>query len=196
MTTERPPLILASASPRRRQLLAEAGYTFEVEPSNVPEPAPFPGEASGDYAAGLAWRKASVVAARRTVGIVLGADTVCVVGGEILGKPIDREDAERMLRAQEGDVDILVLTGLCLRKAGADEWVGAIETSVCHCRTMTDPERANYLDSGLWEGKAGGYGVQDRDPFVRVVRGSWSNVVGLPLERLDMLLRAYPELTR
>ena len=196
MTPEPPPLILASASPRRRQLLAEAGYVFEVDPSDVEEPPPEAHADPGDYAAGLAWRKASAVAARRGRGLVLGADTVCAVGGEILGKPADRDDAERMLRAQEGDVEIAVITGLCLRRAGSTEWFGAVETSLCLCRRMTDAERAAYLDTGLWEGKAGGYGVQDDDPFVRVVRGSWSNVVGLPLERLASLLRAYPELSR
>jgi len=184
-----PPLILASASPRRRQLLAEAGYAFEVDPSDVEEPPPADGQAPADYAAALAWRKASAVAARRGRGLVLGADTVCAIAGEVLGKPADRADAERMLRAQEGRDDIEVITGLCLYRAGAAEWVGAVEVTTCRCRVLTDPERTEHLDSGRWAGKAGAYGVQDDDPFVTVVRGSWSNVVGLPMERLAALLR-------
>ncbi|KAJ3047315.1 hypothetical protein HK102_012954, partial [Quaeritorhiza haematococci] len=86
-------LILASASPRRRQLLEEAGYDFEVDPSDVDEPGPGPGVSPAEYAADLAWRKARAVALRRGSGLILAADTVCAVGGEILNKPVDRADA-------------------------------------------------------------------------------------------------------
>jgi septum formation protein len=192
MTTR---LILASASPRRLLLLTEAGYAFEVDPPDFDEPGPEPGEAPASYAARLAWRKAEAVASRRGQGLILAADTVCAVGGEILGKPADRDDAERMIRLQEGR-DTEVITGLCLSRAGAGEWVGAVETSIVRFRTLTDDERLEHLDSGRWAGKAGAYGLQDDDPFVRVARGSWSNVVGLPMERLAALLRDYPALTR
>ena len=188
------PLILASASPRRRQLLTEAGYAFEVDPSHIDEPEPDPKTIVTDYVAWLAWRKAASVAARRKEGLILGADTACAVGGEILNKPVDRDDAERMIRLQEGR-EIEVVTGFCLYRAERGDWVGAVEVSVCVCRHLTDQERLEHLDSGLWEGKAGAYGVQDNDPFVTVVRGSWSNVVGLPMERLAMLLAEFPRLT-
>jgi septum formation protein len=188
------PLILASASPRRRQLLTEAGYVFEVDPSHIDEPEPAPQTPVTDYVAWLAWRKASSVASRRKEGLILGADTACAVGGEILNKPVDRADAERMIRLQEGR-EIDVVTGLCLYRADRGEWVGAAEVTVCTCRPLTDEERLEHLDSGRWEGKAGAYGVQDNDPFVTVVHGSWSNVVGLPMERLAMLLREFPRLT-
>jgi septum formation protein len=191
----RPPLILASASPRRRQLLAAAGYAFEVDPSTIEEPAPEPGTTAGAYAAFLAWLKASDVAWRRGRGLILAADTVCAVEGQILGKPRDRADAERMIRLQEGR-DTAVITGLCLYRAERDEWVGAIETSLVRFRPLTDAERRTHLDSGRWQGKAGAYGLQDNDPFVAISSGSWSNVVGLPLERLDALLCDYPNLTR
>ena len=190
-----PALILASASPRRRQLLAEAGHRFEVDPSDIEEPPPDGRIEPAAYAADLAWRKASAVAARRGRGLVLAADTVCAVAGAVLGKPADRDDAERMIRLQEGR-EFEVITGLCLYRAGAGEWVGAAETTLCRCRVLTDAERTEHLESGLWRGKAGAYGVQDDDPFVAIVRGSWSNVVGLPMERLADLLRAYPGLTR
>ena len=189
------PLILASASPRRRSLLEEAGYRFEVDPSGVEEPEPAGPADPATYAAGLAWRKAVAVARRRDAGLVLAADTVCAVGGTILNKPADRADAERMIRLQEG-CDSEVLTGLCLCRAGAAEWVGAVETSVVRFRPLTAAERAAHLDSGRWRGKAGAYGIQDNDPFVSVVAGSWSNVVGLPMERLAALLRDYPALGR
>jgi septum formation protein len=188
------PLILASASPRRRQLLTEAGYAFEVDPSHVDEPEPDSDTAITDYVAWLAWRKASSVANRRRTGLILGADTACAVDGEILNKPVDRNDAERMIRLQEGR-EIEVVTGICLYQADRGEWVGAAEITVCTCRPLTDEERLEHLDSGRWEGKAGAYGVQDDDPFVTVVRGSWSNVVGLPMERLAALLKEYPRLT-
>ena len=188
------PLILASASPRRRQLLAEAGYDFEVDPSDVDEPGPDGRTSVADYVAGLAWRKASSVATRRGAGLVLGADTSCSAGGIILNKPVDRDDAERMIRLQEGR-EIEVVTGICLYRADRREWVGAVEATICSCRPLGDEERREHLDSGRWEGKAGAYGVQDDDPFVTIVRGSWSNVVGLPMERLAGLLAGFPRLT-
>jgi septum formation protein len=190
-----PTLILASASPRRRQLLAEAGYSFEVDPSDLAESPPAPAASPAEYAADLAWRKARAVASRREAGLILAADTVCAVGSEILNKPIDRDDAERMIRLQEGR-DTEVITGLCLHRADRPEWVGAVEVSIVRFRPLSDSERRGYLDSGRWEGKSGGYGVQDHDPFVGVAAGSFSNVVGLPMERLAALLAAYPSLSR
>lgn len=188
-------LILASASPRRRQLLAEAGYVFEVDPSDVDEPEPGPGTDPASYAALLAWRKAAAVARRRGAGLVLAADTCCAVDHHILNKPLDRDDAARMIRLQEGrDTD--VLTALCLFRAERWEWAGAVETSVVRFRPLADSERDAYLDTGRWQGKAGAYGVQDRDPFITVMSGSFSNVVGLPMERLRNLLREHPGLSR
>ncbi len=188
------PLILASASPRRRQLLAEAGYSFEVDPSDVDEPEPTPGASPAEYAADLSWRKASAVARRRKTGLILAADTVCAVGDEILNKPLDRADAERMIRLQEGH-DTEVITGLCLHRGDRPEWLGAVEVSIVRFRPLSDAERTAYLDSGRWQGKSGAYGVQDHDPFVHVARGSFSNVVGLPMERLAELLAMYPSPT-
>lgn len=188
-------LILASQSPRRRALLAQAGYAFEVDPSGYDEPEPGPGRLVAEYVAELAWRKALDVARRRGgKALILAADTSCAAGGQILNKPTDRADAERMLRLQEG-TDTEVVTGVCLLRADLGLWVGFTESSVCRCRALSDLERSSYLDSGLWEGKAGAYGVQDDDPFVQVVAGSWSNVVGLPIERLGAVLAESPGLT-
>ena len=162
-----------------------------VEASGVEEPPPAPGTSPRAYAAQLAWRKAVEVARRRSSGLILAADTVCSVAGEILNKPEDRADAERMIRLQEGR-DTEVISGLCLYHAGHGEWVGAFEVSIVRFRPLEERERQDYLDSLRWEGKSGGYGVQDRDPFVSVVEGSFSNVVGLPMERLADLLDRYP----
>ena len=146
------------------------------------------------YVANLAWRKAMDVAHRRGKGLILGADTACAVGDEILNKPVDRADAERMIRLQEGR-DTYVATGLCLVRPDLGAWVGAVEVSVCRFRVLTGEERDGYLDSGRWEGKAGAYGLQDQDPWIMVPSGSWSNVVGLPMERLGALLEEFPSLT-
>jgi septum formation protein len=191
----KPRLILASASPRRRELLAAAGYEFEVDRSDVDEPDPPPDADPALYAADLAWRKATAVARRHRGGLILAADTVCAVEGAILNKPRDRADAERMIRLQEAR-DSEVLTAINLVRVDPWEWVGAIEISIVRFRALTDLERTNFLDSGRWQGKAGAYGVQDRDPFVTVAQGSYSNVVGLPLERLEQLLKEHPTLTR
>jgi septum formation protein len=191
----KPRLILASASPRRRTLLEDAGYQIEVDPSGFDEPEPTSCSSPAEYAAILAWRKAAVVAWRRKSGLILAADTVCEVGGAILNKPADRADAERMIRLQEGR-DTEVISGICLFRAELEEWVGAVEISVVQFRPLSDRERTEYLDSNRWQGKSGGYGVQDQDPFVSVVRGSFSNVVGLPLEKLAELLQNYPGLIR
>ncbi|MBV8309222.1 MAG: Maf family protein, partial [Planctomycetaceae bacterium] len=98
------------------------------------------------------------------------------------------------IRLQEGH-NTDVVTGLCLYRAGRDEWIGTVERSVVRFRSLSDAERTDYLRSNRWTGKSGGYGVQDNDPFVSVGRGSFSNVVGLPMERLALLLRIYPEIT-
>ena len=171
-------------------LLLEAGYLLEVDPSGYEEPDP-PAESSpAEYAALLAWRKAAIVGRRRKTGLILGADTVCDVRGQILNKPLDRADAERMIRLQEGHLTD-VISGICLFRAEEEEWVGAVEKSVVRFRPLSDRERNEYLDSNRWQGKSGGYGVQDHDPFVEVVEGSFSNVVGLPMERLAELLQNY-----
>jgi septum formation protein len=190
----KPRLILASASQRRRELLAEAGYRFVVDPAGIDEPPPARDIAPGVYAAELAWRKAAEVARRRGGGLILAADTVCAVRGEILNKPTDRRDAERMIRLQEGH-DTEVISGICLFRAERQEWVGAVEVSVVRFKPLADRERNDYLDSGRWQGKSGAYGIQDHDPFALVTGGSFSNVVGLPMERLEHLLRSYPALT-
>jgi septum formation protein len=174
-------------------LLEDAGYLLEVDPAGIEEPEPFAEMSPWAFAAHLAWRKAAEVARRRPSGLILGADTICVVQGEVLNKPLDRSDAERMIRLQEGR-QTHVISGICLYRADRHEWVGAVEVSVVHFRTLGDQERSDYLDSERWQGKSGAYGVQDPDPFVAVVRGSFSNVVGLPVERLETLLQTYPVL--
>ncbi|MFM1800770.1 MAG: hypothetical protein RJA81_122 [Planctomycetota bacterium] len=184
----RQPLILASASPRRAQLLSRHNVTYEVRPSSFEEPPPQPGQAIRHYVSELAWNKAWDIACKSTGGWVLAADTAGELDGEVLNKPLDRADAERMIRMQEGR-EVAIHTGVCLMRAGAGFWHGFVETSVLYMRPLTDQERLAYLDSHAWQGKAGAYGVQDDDPIVSVVSGSWSNIVGLPVETLLKLLQ-------
>jgi septum formation protein len=180
-------LILASGSPRRRELLAQAGYRFSVAVSGISEPDPEPGVPVERYVAELAFLKAYAVARNTKRGVILSADTACDIDGTILNQPRDRADADRMLRLQEGKV-LEVWTGVCVLRAESRQWVGASERSSLRFRPLSNEEREAYLDSGAWRGKAGGYGVQDDDPFVTVIAGSWSNVVGLPMERLASIL--------
>ena len=187
------PIVLASASPRRRQLLADSGYHFIIEPSEIDEPEPTGPCDVRKYVSELAFRKAWEVANRRRAGLILAADTACQVDGRILNKPADRAGAEEMIRLQEGR-PVEILTGLVLFHAERWTWIGAVETTVVQVRTLSSQEREAYLNSGDWEGKAGGYGLQDKDPFVSILQGSFSNAVGLPMERLQTLLAEHPEL--
>lgn len=183
-------LILASASPRRRELLASLGVRFEVLPCPLPEPECKP-EAitTGAWAEALACFKAAAVAERHRDCWVLGADTIVVCARQLLGKPRDIDDARRMLELQAGRATE-VITGVCLTYR-AD----AVHRLVGHCRTlvwMRDrlDERETYLASGDWRCKAGAYGIQTvGDRLVARIEGSFSNVVGLPLELTQRLLR-------
>ncbi|RMF99624.1 MAG: septum formation protein Maf [Planctomycetota bacterium] len=198
MTTRQPwqpeRLILASGSPRRRQLLEEAGYRFEiVTPSESAECGLCSGEAPWELVARLALAKARDVAARVPHGCILACDTVAECCGRILGKPADRDHAEEILRFLSGRRH-RVLSGVCLwDRPHRDPWV-EVDVTELFMEPLSDAQLAEYLDSGLWEGKAGAFGYQDRLGWVRVVRGSESNVVGLPMERLaDMFARLRAE---
>lgn len=181
-----PRVILASASPRRRELLAVAGVAFEVDPADIDE-SDVPAHATAeDIARHLATAKANVVAERHPDAVVLGADTVVVARGRLLGKPADRADAERMIRLLSGSAHEVV-TGVCV---ASPHYNGSGSfTTVVTFRRLTEPEVAAHLDADHWRGKAGGYGLQDRDPFVTRVDGSDTNVVGLPMELVLPMLR-------
>jgi septum formation protein len=181
------PLILASSSPRRQSLLHEAGYEFEVVPPHVSaEDEPRPGESPQAVVARLAWQKAADVVHRVTAGTVLGCDTVADCDGVILGKPVDRADARRILELLRGR-EHRVLTGVCLWPVGGEPLEAVAETRLLMA-PLTDDALDEYLASGLWQGKAGAFGYQDRLGWLDVVEGSESNVVGLPLELLATML--------
>jgi septum formation protein len=193
-------LVLASASPRRRRLLRDAGVSFEVIPADVDEWLE-PGVAALDAAPLLAERKARAVAGRlaldeRDPTLVLGADTVvCVADGEgrerLLGKPSGEEEAAEMLSALS-DSRHAVVTGVCvLRLRDGGRWVAAERTWV-RMRALLPEEVSAYAASGEWRDKAGGYAIQESaDRFVTGLEGGgFDNVVGLPVARTLELLRA------
>jgi septum formation protein len=187
-----PHLILASGSTYRQQLLEQAGYNVTAVVSGVDEPdlSLFP-----DLGAGLiylAQLKARAVQRQGHCGVILGADTVSLAAGLILGKPEDRSAAQQMLWQLSGTTH-QVLTGWCLlRTADALSLVG-VEQTIITMRRWTEAEVQDYLDSGEWQGKCGAYGLQlPTDPFVTEMAGSASNVIGLPLERLALVMQEFP----
>ncbi len=184
-------LVLASRSPRRRELLAQAGYRFEVHPPQEAAEDPLHAEeAPAELVARLARGKAADVAARLGRGLILGCDTIAECDGRVLGKPDDATHARRMLETLRGR-EHRVLSGLCLWQQPS----GRVDVGVAVTRLRMDPlsdEQIDaYLASGAWRGKAGAFGYQDRLGWVHVIAGSESNVVGLPLELLaEMMARA------
>jgi septum formation protein len=180
-------LILASASLRRAELLASAGFAFTVQAAHVDE-TPQPDEEAEVYVRRVARSKARAVADGRHSGdIVLAADTTVVAGGKMFAKPAGPEDAERMLRALSG-VTHDVLTGVIVIAGDREE--EELVRSQVRLSALSSDEIAWYLNSGEPEGKAGAYGIQGRAArFVDWIEGSWSNVVGLPVATVYQMLK-------
>jgi len=179
-------LVLASASPRRAELLRTAGFTFDVRPADVDE-TPWPGESPAAYALRVARDKALTAAADADSDSgILAADTVVVVGTQILGKPTDRADARRMLTMLSGIVHE-VLTAVVLRHG--DRESSEVASTRVRFLQLSDAEIAWYVQSGEPEGKAGAYAIQGLGSrFVDWIEGSWSNVVGLPVATVYRML--------
>jgi septum formation protein len=179
-------LVLASASPRRQELLRNAGITFDVQPADIPEDA-LPGEAAKECAERLAREKALSVAGQRPQDCVLGADTVVVIDGQILGKPSDAADAARMLRLLSGR-EHQVITGVCL-VAGGQRSVASETTSVTMSE-ISEKEVTDYVASGEPMDKAGAYAIQGiASRWIPRIEGDYSNVVGLPVALVCRMLR-------
>ena len=180
-------LVLASASPRRAELLRSAGFDFDVAPADVPE-TPVAGESASDYTLRVARAKARHVAARLKAPdvAVLGADTEVVSGGRILGKPRDEAHATEMLRALSGTThQVLTAVVIC---AGDLEFSEVVTTQVRFV-VMSEAEIQAYVGSGEPSGKAGGYAIQGLGArFIDRIEGSWANVVGLPVDTVYRLL--------
>jgi len=180
-------LVLASASPRRSALLAEAGIECRVLPVDVDETPP-PDLSPGDVTLALAARKARAAALRTEERPLLAADTVVVLDGRILGKPAGPEDAVATLRALSGRGHEVV-TGMCLLPASADEMLERVVRSGVWFREIGEDEIAAYVASGEPFDKAGSYGIQgEAGKFVAKLIGSRSNVIGLPIDHLREML--------
>ena len=191
--SSRPPLILASASPRRRELLAQASFTFDVIPTDIPELRK-PGEDPIRFVTRLAREKAEAVAATHAVTpdtLVLGADTIVLVDEEVLGKPEDAADAARMLRLLSGQTH-QVITGLCV--ARGRERQRAAEVTFVRFVTLSDQEIHDYVATGEPLDKAGAYAIQGRaGRWVPRIHGCYFNVVGLPLALVTSMIEAMQE---
>jgi len=180
-------IVLASSSPRRLALLRSIGIDPEVRPARIDE-VPAEDEDAQRFVARVAEEKARSVAADLSgLALVLAADTEVVVDGETLGKPRDVEEARRMLRRLSGR-DHDVLTGVCVLAVPGGGLAAAVETTRVRFREL-DPKLVDwYVATGEPFDKAGGYGIQERGALlVERIEGSWTNVVGLPIERLPDL---------
>jgi len=193
MSKHLPKLILASRSPRRRELLSAAGYEFEVcPPSEAAEFGLCGNETPSQFVVRLAVQKAADVVRRIERGLVVGCDTVAECGGRILGKPLDVEHAGEMLTTLSGR-EHRVLSGLCLWPAPDGRPTARVAATTLRMDSLTEEQLDAYLAHGRWEGKAGALGYQDGLDWVHVVEGSESNVVGLPMELLAEMLRSFSE---
>ena len=187
-------LVLASASPRRQELLRNAGIEFAVQPADVDE-TPLPGEDPRDCAERLAREKALRVWRERPQDVVLGADTVVVVDGANLGKPLDSNDAARMLRMLSGRTH-QVITGVCVVRSvpsrpGASHVRTAAESTLVSMSEITDQEVLDYVATGEPMDKAGGYAIQGiASRWIPRIEGDYSNVVGLPVALVYRLLKS------
>jgi septum formation protein len=184
--------ILASASPRRQELLRNAGITFEVLPADIVEE-PFPLEGARQCAERLAREKAVAVARQRPNDCVLGADTVVTIDDEILGKPKDAADAKRMLRMLSGRCH-QVVTGVCLvvGDKSRDEPEVSSETTLVTMMKMDDREIDDYVFTGEPMDKAGAYAIQGiASRWISRIEGDYCNVVGLPVARVFGMLRQH-----
>lgn len=182
------PIILASTSPRRRELLTLAGIPFTVIPSPAEEPAPDRDELPAAYAARMARLKAAAVARNQPGAVVLGADSVVAVGGTILGKPRDAADATRMLELLSGRTH-QVVTGCALFGPGPEPEIFTVSTEVL-MTPLSEAAIAAYVATGEPMDKAGSYAIQGKAAaFVREIHGSYTNVVGLPLAEVAARLQ-------
>jgi septum formation protein len=180
-------LILASASPRRAELLASAGYDFDIVPAHVDE-TPEPDEAPATYALRVARDKArtAAVGGLGDGSVVLAADTIVVREGQMLGKPRDAADAGRMLRLLSGGVHEVHTAVVVLSSQGEKT---EVVTTLVRFLPLTPAQVDWYVDSGEPEGKAGAYAIQGRAArFIDWIEGSWSNVVGLPVATVSRLV--------
>jgi len=188
MTAQGRRIILASASPKRRELLAQAGYKFCTVAAAIDESG-FCDEAVGprERAERLALAKARKVAEKFPESLVIGADTVVDFDGQVVGKPADAQEAELIIRRLFSAAHKVVTAVALVRRCDGVEVVESDSTIVCP-RKLSEQQIAEHIASGVWRNKAGAYGIKEDDPFVEKIEGSLTNVMGLPVELLEKML--------
>ena len=186
------PIILASSSPRRKQLLAEAGYKFTCVHPDIDESAFIAeGVSPCEYAERLAIAKARSVAEKFPDSLVIGADTVADFGGEIIGKPADAKEAEEITRRLFSRPHKVITAVAIVRISDGTEIVESDSTTV-YPKKLTESQIAEHIKGGSWRGKAGAYAIQEGgDEFVERIEGSLTNVMGLPMELVQRLLKGF-----
>jgi len=182
-------IVLASASPRRKQLLAEAGYKFTVCPADIDESAiPAEGIEPREYAKRLALAKAKSVAAGFPNRLVIGADTVVDFEGEIIGKPCDAKEAKEITRKLFSRPHKVITAVAIVRLSNGIKMVES-DTTTVYPKKMTEKQIARHIEDGSWRGKSGAYAIKEgADEFIEKIDGSLTNVMGLPMELLERLL--------
>lgn len=185
-------LILASASARRKKLLEHSGYEFKVVPSGVDESSlKIANSDPAGFAAEVALAKAMEVAGRYPAALVIGADTVVDFNGEIIGKPADAKDAARIIRLLFS-APHKVITAVAIIRIKDHTQVVETDTTTVYPKKLTDEQIADYIKTGRWQGKAGAYGIRETgDEFVEKIDGSITNVMGLPMELVEHLLKRF-----
>jgi septum formation protein len=182
--------ILASASPRRREILAGLGLQFQVQPSTVVEPERRAGEIPSRYAVRAARLKARETAKRCSSGLIIGADTIVVFEDQIMGKPLDADEAREMLRSLSGQWHSVV-SGICLIDSVLGRERSGHATSRVHFRRLTGTDLAWYLKTGEYADKAGAYAIQGlASLFIDRIEGCYFNIVGFPIVTFDRLCRS------
>ena len=186
------PLLLASTSPRRAQILREAGYRFDIAAPRIEEPSERRTLVRAEtHVESLAWFKARSVAEHHPNATILAADTVAYIGNEIIGKPADRADARRILN-RLSNTDHAVITGVALFQPTVGRRMLRHDITTIRVRRLGRQAIEAYLDTGQWRGKAGAYGIQDHgDKFVERIEGSFTNVVGIPMELLARMFQEW-----
>jgi len=185
------PIILASRSPRRKELLSEAGYEFTIVLPDIDESAFVEeGISPCEYAERLALAKARSVAEKFPDSLVIGADTVVDFEGRIVGKPADAKEAEEITRMLFSRPHKVITAVAIVQESRGTEIVESDSTTIIP-KELTESQIAEHIKGGSWQGKAGAYAIQERDEFVERIEGSLKNVMGLPMELLQRLLKEF-----